>query len=490
MFNLLREMFDGSPLSPALLIAAPSSGSGKTTVTAGLIAALVARGLRVAPFKVGPDYIDPSLLAQAAGRPCHNLDAWMLDEEALRALFARRMRDADIAVIEGVMGLFDGIAGDDDTGSAAHIARLLGAPVILVLDAQAMARTVAAIVHGLSTFDPRVNVAGVIFNRVGSPTHAAMLREAVEQHLAVRVLGSLPRHAQLALPERHLGLIPAAEHNAATWVAAAREAVEAGVDVDGLVALARVRPPQLALPASAEAMHPSPADLPPEDRTPSQRPVIAVARDEAFSFLYPDNLELLEAAGAALACFSPLHDERLPDRTGAVILCGGFPELYAAQLAGNAAMRAAIAQAAANSMPIYAECGGLMYLCEALVDQAGAIHPMCGVLPGRSVMTARLTLGYRLARAPRDNWLWRRGETIRGHEFHYSTWQKPDQGPEPAYTLLPVRYQKEAQPDGAQVHNVIASYLHLHFLSKPELAARFVQAARRWSSAGQSEGHP
>lgn len=469
-------------LPPALVIAAPHSGSGKTTVTAGLIAALVARGLRVAPFKVGPDYIDPSLLAQAAGRPCHNLDIWMLGEDAALASFARRSRGADLAVIEGVMGLFDGVAGDDDTASAAHVARLLNATVVLVLDARAMARTAVAIVHGLSTFDPRVSVAGVIFNRVGSPTHAAMLREAVEQGTAVRVLGSLPRDDRLALPERHLGLIPAAEQDAAGWIAAARAVVEAGVDLEALLALVHARPRQMTFPFLGEA---TPL-LRPARRSSDRRPIIAVAQDEAFSFIYPDNLELLAEAGAELAFFSPLRDAHLPEGCAALLLAGGFPELYAAPLAANAAMRRAIAAAAAAGMPIYAECGGLMYLGEALVDQTGAVHPMCGVLPGRSVMTPRLTLGYRLARAPRDNWLWRAGETVRGHEFHYSTWQKPDEAPAPAYILLPVHYQQEARPDGAQVGNVIASYLHLHFWAKPELAARLVQAAKAWSDTADA----
>ncbi len=472
-------------LPPRLVLAAPHSGSGKTTVAAGLIAALTARGLRVAPFKVGPDYIDPSFHAQAAGRPCHNLDAWMLGEDALRELFLRRTRDADIAVIEGVMGLFDGLAGHDDTGSTAHIARLLSAPVVLVLDAQAMARTAAAIVKGLCEFDARVNVAGVIFNRVGSPTHARMLREAVKEQTQVRVLGALPRAEALNLPERHLGLTPAAEHDIHTWLEAARGHVEAGVNVDTVLALAQAHPhqPTLEFIANQTTMWPS---------VPAQadRPLIAVACDEAFSFLYPDNLELLEAAGARLAFFSPLHDAALPDGAGALILCGGFPELYAVQLAANTAMRAAIAQAAASGLPIYAECGGLMYLCEALVDQAGDVHPMCGVLPGRSLMTPRLTLGYRVARAVRDNWLWRAGETIRGHEFHYSTWQTPTAASDPVYALLPTAYQSETRLEGVQVHNVIASYVHLHFLAMPVLAERMVQAARARSGRPFPATHP
>lgn len=461
--------------TPRLILAAPHSGSGKTTVAAGLIAALTARRLRVAPFKVGPDYIDPSLHAQAAGRPCHNLDAWMLGEDALRELFLRHTRDCDVAVIEGVMGLFDGLTGHDDAGSTAHVARLLNAPVVLVLDAQAMARTAAAVVKGLCEFDARVNVAGVIFNRVGGSTHARMLCEAAEEHAGIRVLGALARDCALILPERHLGLVPASERDVRGWLEAARAAVESAVDVDAVLALAQRHAQQLELiedrPTACSVAS-----------TQGRRPLIAIARDEAFSFLYPDNLELLESAGARLAFFSPLHDAHLPDDAGALILCGGFPELYAAQLAANADMRAAIARAAANGLPIYAECGGLMYLCETLVDQASDVHPMCGVLPGCSIMTSRLTLGYRLACAARDNWLWRAGETIRGHEFHHSTWQPPAAAPEPVYTLLPMAYQREVRPEGAQVHNVIASYVHLHFLAKPALAERMVQAARRWST--------
>jgi cobyrinic acid a,c-diamide synthase len=454
-------------LPPRVIIAAPASGSGKTTVSAGLIAALVARGLRVAPFKVGPDYIDPSLLAQAARRPCHNLDAWMLGEAGVCDLFIRNTRDCDIAVIEGVMGLFDGVAGEDNFGSTAHIARLLCAPILLVLDASAMSRTAAAIAKGLADFDRSLNVVGVIFNRVGGPTHAAMLRQALAD-TGLACLGALPRANALARPERHLGLVHAAEQDLGDWLAALREQIEEAIDLSALRAM----------------LSPSPAqcDVAPTVAFPSRSdPVdIAVARDEAFSFTYPDNLALLEAAGARLIFFSPLRDSTLPERAGALLLSGGFPELYAAQLAENVQLRAAIARAAADGMPIYAECGGLMFLCESLVDQNGDAHPMCGVLPGRSVMTTRLTLGYRHARALRDSWLWRAGETIRGHEFHYSTWEAPAAAAQPVYELLPTHYQPASRLEGAQVGQVIASYVHLHFLAKPALAERFVQAARAW----------
>ena len=455
-------------LPPRVIVAAPASGSGKTTVSAGLIAALAARGLRVAPFKVGPDYIDPSLLAQAVRRPCHNLDVWMLGEAGVCDLFIRHAQDCDLAIIEGVMGLFDGVTGADNFGSTAHVARLLRAPVLLVLDASAMSRTAAAIARGLADFDQSLNVVGVIFNRVGGPTHAAMLRQALAS-TGLTCLGALPRADALRMPERHLGLVHAAEQDPSAWLAALRAQIEAAIDLSTLLAALSPAPfPRINAPAITLA-------------TQGDRVVdIAIARDEAFSFTYPDNLALLEAAGARLAFFSPLRDSALPERAGALILSGGFPELYAAQLAANAQMRMAIARAAAGGMPIYAECGGLMFLCEALVDQEGDVHPMCGVLPGRSVMTSRLTLGYRHARALRDSWLWRAGETIRGHEFHYSIWEAPEAAAQPVYELLPTHYQPASRLEGAQVGQVIASYVHLHFLAKPDLAARFVQAARSW----------
>jgi cobyrinic acid a,c-diamide synthase len=458
-----------------LIVAAPMSGSGKTTLTAGLIAACVARGLRVAPFKVGPDYIDPSYHALAAGRPCHNLDAWMLPEREVAALLEQQSRGADLALIEGVMGLFDGVSGDDDTGSAAHIARLTGAPVLLVLDVRAMARTAAALVRGLRDFDPRVRLAGVVLNRAGSERHAALVRAAIEQQTGVPVLGFLRREEQLHLPERHLGLVPTAEPGRwQEWLAAVRERVEATVDLERLLALAGWSP----APASAEA----PAAAAPPPAAPLAR--IAVACDEAFSFLYQDNLDLLRAAGAELVFFSPLRDADLPPGAGALYLCGGFPELRAADLAANTAMRAAVLRAARAGLPIYAECGGLMYLTEAICDQQGRLHPMVGALPGRSLMGARLTMGYRTVRAEADSWLWRAGETARGHEFHYSVWEAPPQPPAPAYTLLPGHRQTETRPDGARMGRVFASYVHLSFRAAPQLAARFVAAARTQEREG------
>ncbi len=442
------------------------SGSGKTTITAALVAALSARGVRVAPFKVGPDYIDPTYHTLAAGRACRNLDAWMLPPDRVRALFVRGAQDADVALIEGVMGLFDGFSGRDDTGSTAHIARILDAPVLLVLDASAMARSAAAIVRGIRDFDPRVRVAGVLLNRVGGENHARMVKDAIESEVGVPVVGYLARDDALHLPERHLGLIPILEPGRwRAWLETACEKIAATVNLDQVLDLARAAPPM-----------PSFDDSPFTFEVKSHA-VIAVARDAAFNFLYEDNLDLLRAAGAEVVFFSPLNDRALPRGTQAIYLCGGFPEIYAAELAANAAMRDAIRGASRAGMPMYAECGGLMYLTEEIVDARNVTHAMAAVLPGRSVMKGRLTLGYRTVCATRDSWLWRAGETIRGHEFHYSTWENRPADLASAYELGPNEFQGEVRTDGAQIGNVFASYVHLHFLAYPIIAERFVSAA-------------
>jgi cobyrinic acid a,c-diamide synthase len=456
---------------PRLILAAPMSGSGKTTLTAGLIAALTARGLRVAPFKAGPDYIDPTYHALAAGRPCYNLDPWLLPAERIAASFAHRSADVDIAIIEGVMGLFDGYSGTDDSGSTAHIARLLDAPVLLVLDVSAMARSAAAIVRGFRDFDPRVRIAGVLLNRVGGPKHAQLAKEAIESQTGLPVVGYLERDEQLLLPERHLGLIPTQEPGRwREWLNTVRAKIETTVNIEQILELAGHASP---LPESD--------DDPFAALVPGARAVIAVARDAAFNFLYEDNLDLLCAAGAEIVFFSPLTDCAVPRGAQAIYLCGGFPELYAADLSTNASMRGSLRVAHAAGLPIYAECGGLMYLTEAICDLNGAIWPMVGLLPGLSAMTPRLTLGYRSFRALRDGWLWRAGEMMRGHEFHHSVWQgRPAHLPF-AYEFSPDTFLREPRPEGACVGNLLASYTHLHFLSRPELAARFVMAASKIS---------
>jgi cobyrinic acid a,c-diamide synthase len=458
---------------PRLIIAAPMSGSGKTTITAALIAAFTARGLAVAPFKVGPDYIDPSYHALAAGRACRNLDAWMLPPQRIHAAFAHGAADADVALIEGVMGLFDGFSGTDDAGSTAHIARMLAAPVLLVLDASAMARSAAAIVQGMRDFGPKVQIAGVLLNRIGSRMHAQMVRSAIEEATGVPVVGYLPRDDALNLPERHLGLVPVSEPTTrASWINLAREKIAATVNVEQVLALARTAPP---LPVSE--------DDPFVAIAPSSQSVIAVARDAAFNFLYEDNLDLLRAAGAEIAFFSPLQDTALPRETNAIYLCGGFPEIYAAELAANKALHDDIRSAHARGIPIYAECGGLMYLTEGIVDTENKCHHMLGLLQGQSVMAGRLTLGYRTVRARCDSWLWRAGETMRGHEFHYSIWNGRTLDTPPAYDILPSEYQPVMRSEGAQLDNLLASYVHLHFLAHPEIAQRMAGLHRNISLA-------
>ncbi|MCL4394770.1 MAG: cobyrinate a,c-diamide synthase [Chloroflexi bacterium] len=463
---------------PRLVLAAPASGSGKTTLAAGLIAAFRARGVRVAPFKVGPDYIDPTYHALAAARPCRNLDAWMLSPGRVSALFAHAAAGADLALVEGVMGLFDGLSGRDDTASTAHVARILDAPVLLVLDASAMARTAAAVVRGMRDFDPRVHLAGVLLNRVAGRPHANMVREAIESELRLPVVGYLERDPALDLPERHLGLIPTLEPGRwAAWLDRARAQVEATVDLDQVLAIAR----------AASTLSPVQDD--PFALQPEARAVIAVARDAAFNFLYQDNLDLLRAAGAEIVFFSPMQDHALPSGTQGIYLCGGFPEVHAAALAANSTMREEIRAGARARLPIYAECGGLMYLTEEIVDMQNVSHPMVGVLPGRSALAGQLALGYRTATAAQESWLWRKGETVRGHEFHYSTWQGRPASMPPAYELRrddkddAEQFVGAARFDGAVVDNVFASYLHLHFIAQPAIAQRFVSAAAQASPA-------
>ena len=420
---------------PRVVIAGTSSGAGKTTVATGLMAALG----DVAAFKVGPDFIDPSYHALATGRPGRNLDAFLSGPELIAPLVRHGAANARIAVIEGVMGLYDGASGRGELASTAHVAKLLQAPVILVIDAAAMARSVAAIVHGFRTFDPAVNVAGVILNKVGSDTHTQILKEALP---GVRVFGALPRDASLEVPERHLGLVPVAEREPRAQAAIEHlgAAVREHCDLDAIIALANDAPP---LPGDAW-----------DPGTSEPRTRIAIARGPAFSFHYQENLELLQGAGAELIPFDPLHDEQLPE-ADALILAGGFPEIFGAELAANATLKHAIAT---FKGPILAECGGLLYLGRSLDE-----HDMCGVLDTTATMTKRLTLGYRELTANTDHPVWPKGTTIRGHEFHYST-------------VTPAGEAWTPRTGGHVQGLVHASYLHTHWAATPEVAQRLVAA--------------
>jgi cobyrinic acid a,c-diamide synthase len=418
---------------PRVVIAGTSSGAGKTTVACGLIGALRARGTQVQGFKVGPDYIDPSHHALASGRPGRNLDAFLSGPELIAPLVRHGAQGAEMAVIEGVMGMFDGASGRGELASTAHVAKLLRAPVLLVVDAAAMARSAAAIVHGYRTFDPDVNVAGVIFNRVGSEHHEQLLREALaDLSPPLPVLGALRRDERIATPERHLGLVPAGEREAAARAAlgALADAMARYTDLEAIERIAR-RAPELAgatwsaWPAEVPGAGagggargtgaPSAAAPGAAIDAPAGAPRIALAAGPAFSFHYEENLELLRAAGAELAPFDPLSDEALPEDASALLLAGGFPEVYGAELEANAQLRAHVAAFAASGRPVLAECGGLLYLAQELDG-----HEMCGALPIRARMSERLTLGYREAvAASATPWL-DAGERVRGHEFHYT----------------------------------------------------------------------
>lgn len=475
---------------PRIVVAAPSSGCGKTTVAVGVMAAL-AESRRVQPFKVGPDYIDPMYHTLACGRPSRNLDTWMVSPARARALFDRAVADADVAVIEGVMGLFDGYAGDSESGSTAEVAKLLGAPVILVMDVSRMARSAGAIALGCQMFDPALKIAGVICNYVGGARHAEWARQAIES-TGIPVLGCLPRAEALRVPERHLGLHTAVERQAeaAQFARRAAELLRAHVDVDRLLANAVQAALQPLL--SGLDLRPLSDDVfTPATPSPVSPVRIAVARDEAFCFYYEDNLDLLRAAGAEIVFFSPLRDVDLPAGAQGVYIGGGYPELYAEQLASNLAMRAALRRAHQAGLPIYAECGGLMLLTERLVDLQGRAHEMAGLVPGIARMQSRLSMGYRRVVARRDTLLLPAGHAARGHEFHYSTWETPDAIAEwRAYDIAPraeLSPAEETRAEGFAFGNLLASYVHLHFAAEPELARRFVAACR--VAPGVGEGH-
>ena len=445
-----------------LLVAGTASGVGKTTITVGLIGALRRRGLRVQPFKVGPDYIDTSYHARAAGRPSRNLDLWLLEPEVMRSLFTRALAGAHVAVVEGVMGLFDGRLGGEGDASSAHLARELGLPVVLVVDAAKLSWSVGALVLGYRSFDAHVRLAGVILNHVGGPRHAAELTASIEQRAGVPVLGWLPRDPALGVPERYLGLIPTTEGPIAdTYFQAAEQAVANRVDLDRLLALASTIEPAPSTPAGL---------FPAEPRPP--RAAIAVAQDRAFSFYYQDSLDLLAAWGAELVPFSPLEDGRLPHGVGGVYLGGGFPELFARELSSNRSLLASLRGASHKHLAVYAECGGLMLLGRSLVDAEGRRHPMAGLVPLDSTLAGqRLTIGYREASAARGSLLLEPGETVRAHEFHWSALESPPP-PETAAYLI------GEQAEGYSSGNVLASYLHLHLAANEAgVARRFVERA-------------
>ncbi|GJL67341.1 MAG: cobyrinate a,c-diamide synthase [Nitrospirales bacterium] len=452
---------------PRLLIAGTHSGVGKTTVTLALLAAFRSKGRRVQPFKVGPDFIDPGHHRMASGQESRNLDGWMLNQEINRTTFLRAAHDADLSMIEGMMGLFDGSSPVSERGSAVEQAKQLGVPILLVVDASAMARSAAAMVHGYATFDPALQISGVLFNRIKSDGHYQLLKDAVENETKVKAVGYLRPNSELTIPDRHLGLQTAIEGKNEQFYQMLGESISETVDLNLIEQLAQSAP---VLTSKGES-HPIHV---PDQKT--KKPVkIGVAYDPAFCFYYQDNLELLEAEGAEIVKFSPLNDHVLPC-VDLLYVGGGYPEVYAAQLAQNVEMRQAIHRFADQGKPVYAECGGLMYLAETLKDFDGTMYDMVGVIPGETVMSrSQMTLGYRELTLTCSGILGEQGTKIRGHEFHYSRFLGKG---ELQYGGQVANAQgRSCGKDGVRNGNVLALYTHLHFMSQPSVARSLVKAA-------------
>ncbi len=451
---------------PRLVIAGTSSGVGKTTATLAILTALRERGRRVQPFKVGPDFIDPSHHRAATGRPSRNLDGWMLGADLNHSIFVRAAADADLSIIEGMMGLFDGSSPVNDIGSTAELAKQLSAPVLLVVDGSAMARSAAAMVTGYAHFDAALRIAGVLFNRVGSEAHYQLLKAAVEQETAVIPVGYLRPDVSMAIPDRHLGLVTAMEQEDSQLYDRLGKAALETVDLDRIEALAHSCG---SLPDAVSQ---------PVKKNHGRTVRVGVGEDRAFCFYYPDNLEVLEAAGAEVVKFSPLHDQVLPD-VEMLYLGGGYPELHGAALAKNAAMLAAVKRFAERGGVIYAECGGLMYLAESIRDFQGRSHEMVGIFPAETVMRKQsLTLGYRTVECSRRCILGEVGVMARGHEFHYSTLIARDPLLQYACALSDAGGGSRGQ-DGLTKNNVLALYTHLHFAGQPQVGTALVDAARQ-----------
>ncbi|MBI5875487.1 MAG: cobyrinate a,c-diamide synthase [Deltaproteobacteria bacterium] len=485
----------------AFIIAGTHSGVGKTTITLGLMSALRKRGVTVQPFKVGPDYIDPSYHKAVCGRPSYNLDTWMMGVDGVKDTFAKIMANAEcitspvspsfikrgmggvaVGVIEGVMGLFDGKDGKDEYGSTAHVAKVLGIPVILVVDARSMARSAGALVYGYERFDPKVKIAAIIFNRVGSERHFKMLKQAVETKCRAKVLGYIPRDEEISLPERHLGLVmmQGSRGKGQARLKKIGELIERSVDVEGLLKIDS----RLKVQDSRFEIGNRKSEI--------GNVKIAVALDNAFCFYYQENLDILKQLGAEIVFFSPLKEKRLPDDIDGIYLGGGYPELFAKKLEANKALRQHIKNLAEKGLPIYAECGGLMYLGKSLKDFKGEKHDMVGVFPWVSrMLEKRKTLGYREIKAAEDCLFLKKGQTMRGHEYHYSEIDEPSQKIKRGYRIThnppSPSFTKGGQGgvEGYLYKNTLASYIHLHFASNPKFADGFVKLCRRKKSVNK-----
>ncbi|WP_310832334.1 cobyrinate a,c-diamide synthase [Paenibacillus pedocola] len=491
--NNLTKQLSQLQHRPRLIVAGTGSGSGKTTVTLGLMRAFARRGLKVQGYKCGPDYIDPAYHAAVTGYPARNLDSWMTPGSYLLEYFLRSSENAELSVIEGVMGLYDGKEAAALTGSTAEIALLTDSPVLLVVDVRSMGRSAAAVVLGFQQLEPRVRIAAVMVNRCGSASHFETVKTAIEAACGIPVIGGLPRNGGLDIPERHLGLLPAVERGELEPLFNhAADLLAEGTDLEMLLGIAQAANP-LSLGAadkdcscivassasgrSAEEMQAGPAADGRKLLHPA--PVIAVARDAAFNFYYADNLELLARAGARLVEFSPLRGDGIPPEADGIYLGGGFPEEFAAEIAGNDSFLTGLRAAAGQGMPLFAECGGYMVLARTLTDRAGAVHKMAGVIPAHAVMQERrAALGYREVTALQDSLLLKQGERLRGHEFHYSVMSY--EAGEPRSYPYETKGRGGVHPEGYHKGNVMAAYTHVHLASYLPAAARLVAACRSY----------
>jgi cobyrinic acid a,c-diamide synthase len=461
--------------SPRLVIAGTHSGVGKTSVVLGILGALRNRRVRVQGFKVGPDFIDPMYHREVTGATSYNLDSWLMGQDGVRRAFARVAPADGVAIIEGVMGMFDGRATGPD-GSTAEVASLLRSPVLLVIDVGGMSRSAAALVQGYGRFDPDVHVAGVVLNRVGGPRHYQLVKTAIEEQAGIAVWGYLPWSDALVLPERHLGLVPVGEDKAFQRVCAELgTAAEITIDVAAILAAAHGAP---AFDVSTMG----------EPEAPSMRARIGVARDAAFNFYYDANLQWLRQWGAEVVEFSPLGDRELPADVDGLYLGGGYPEVFAKALSENVALMTSLRRAHQAGLPIYAECGGLMYLVEAIQDAAGARYAMVGLLPGVCRLTDRLqNFGYKEVVSLRDSVLGGAGLRTRGHEFHYSIWEGRPAGS----SLYQTRSSHgDESAEGYSVENLTASYVHLHFDACPHVPRSLVQKAEAFRRQRPASGNP
>ncbi|MEG6522030.1 cobyrinate a,c-diamide synthase [Desulfotomaculum sp. 1211_IL3151] len=452
---------------PRIVLAGTHSGVGKTTLTLGLLSAFRRRGIKVQPFKVGPDYIDPGLHKAAAGITSHNLDSWMGSPEKVHELFIKRAKGMDLSLVEGVMGLFDGARGQGERGSTAQVAKIIKAPVVLVFSAQGLARSAAALISGYQNFDPNLQVCGVIANGVGSEGHRQFIKQVLEGELGIPLLGALVKQRDIVMPQRHLGLLPAAENKELDQtLTALAQLVEEQIDVTRLLTLAQQAP-----------------ELTDREILPVQQSFkgvrLAVASDEAFNFYYQDSLDYLVELGAELVFFSPLRDTLLPPDIDGIYIGGGFPEQFLPMLAANQLLKHELVERSRQAMPVYAECGGFMYLCESITDLAGQAFAGVGLVPARVKMGQRLAaLGYVQAKLTKTCLLGEPDMTLKGHEFHWSIMEDLPAASN-VYQLTGGR-GKEGRAEGYAHKEILASYVHIHFRYNLGAAQNFLAACQRY----------